>query len=68
MGNPLLSTAPALIVGGAEHRLTPPKYAEFMAARIPSARLVMLPAGHYPHVEQEARFNAALAAFLGSIT
>ncbi len=62
--------APALVVCGAEDRLTPPKYSEFLRDRIPGARLELVPgAGHM--VMREApelvagaieRFVAALAA------
>jgi pimeloyl-ACP methyl ester carboxylesterase len=59
---------PTLVVGADEDRMAPPKFSEFMAERIPGARLVMLsPSGHYPQVEQEAPFNQALADFLGTL-
>jgi pimeloyl-ACP methyl ester carboxylesterase len=39
---------PALVIIGAEDRLTPPKYAEYLAERLPRATLVIVPdAGHY---------------------
>ncbi len=60
--------APTLVIGADEDRMAPPKFSEFMAQKIPGARLTILsPSGHYPHVEQEARFNQALADFLGTL-
>jgi pimeloyl-ACP methyl ester carboxylesterase len=61
-------TAPALVIGADEDRMAPPKFSEFLAQRIPGARLVILSAcGHYPQVEQEARFNETLADFLKTL-
>src|SRR3990172_478342 len=58
-------SAPTLVIGADEDRMAPPKFSEFMAQRIPGARLVILSGcGHYPQVEQEARFNEAVADFL----
>jgi len=58
-------TAPTLVIGADEDRMAPPKFSEFIAQRIPGARLVILAAcGHYPQVEQEARFNETLIDFL----
>ena len=46
--------APTLIVSGTADQLTPPKYAAFMAERIPHARLVSVPdAGHMVQIEAE---------------
>ncbi len=59
---------PTLVIGADEDRMAPPKFSEFMAERIPGARLLILsPSGHYPQVEQEARFNQALADLLATI-
>lgn len=59
---------PTLVIGATEDRMAPPKFSEFMAERIPGARLVILPAaGHYPQVEQEERFNQALQTFLAPL-
>jgi pimeloyl-ACP methyl ester carboxylesterase len=58
-------SAPALVIGADEDRMAPPKFSEFMAQKIPGARLVILNGcGHYPQVEEEARFNQAGADFL----
>jgi 3-oxoadipate enol-lactonase len=56
---------PTLVVVGAEDRLTPPKVARAMAARIPGAQLsVIADAGHLSNIEQPARFNEAVLSFL----
>jgi pimeloyl-ACP methyl ester carboxylesterase len=56
---------PTLVVVGRDDRLTPPKYAAFLAATIPGAQLVEVEAaGHFPQLEQPAPVNTALRAFL----
>jgi pimeloyl-ACP methyl ester carboxylesterase len=61
-------TLPTLVVVGRDDRLTPPKYAAFLATAIPGARLVEIPgAGHFPQLEQPAAVNAALRAFLADL-
>lgn len=60
---------PALVIGGDEDRLTPTKYAEFLARAIPRARLVRIPgAGHYVPLEQPDEVNRALREFLLTTT
>jgi pimeloyl-ACP methyl ester carboxylesterase len=58
---------PTLVVVGAND--TPFLAAsDYMAAKIPSARKVVIPdAGHVANVEQPARFNQALLAFLAAL-
>jgi len=59
---------PTLVVCGAEDRLTPPKYAEFLRARIAGARLVLVPgAGHYVQLERPEETSAALREFVLSL-
>ena len=59
---------PTLAIGGADDQMAPPKFQQFLSENIPGARLELLAgAGHYPHVEQPAAFNAALTAFLGGL-
>ncbi len=59
---------PALILCGSEDRLTPLKYSEFLAARLPAARLETIPgAGHMVMLEQPAAVAAALASFLEQV-
>jgi pimeloyl-ACP methyl ester carboxylesterase len=60
-------TAPALVIVGADdqHFLAA---ADYMAARLPAARKVVIPdAGHSPNIDQPDQFNAVLAAFLAEI-
>lgn len=60
--------APALVICGEEDRLTPPKYAAFLQARLPNARLVTVPgAGHYVQLEQPDAVTRALVDFLTSL-
>lgn len=60
---------PALILVGAEDTLTPPALSEAMAARIPNARLAVIPgAGHLSSLENPDAFNTALIAFLSSLS
>ncbi len=59
---------PTLVVAGADDRLTPPRYAEALAGRIPGARLVAVDAaGHFPMLEQPQAVDAALRAFLAAL-
>lgn len=56
---------PALIVCGAEDRMTPPKYSEYLAAHLPSAELLIIPnAGHMVMLEQPHALNTAIRLFL----
>lgn len=58
---------PTLVVVGRDDRLTPAKYAAFLATAIPGARLVEVDAaGHFPQLEQPAAVHAAFLAFLAS--
>lgn len=57
---------PALILTGEEDRLTPPKYGSFLAERISSAQLVLVPdAGHYAQIEAPAACAEAISTWLG---
>jgi pimeloyl-ACP methyl ester carboxylesterase len=57
---------PTLVIVGEEDRLTPPKYAEFLAGKIAGARLARIPrAGHFVSLEQPDEVNRAIHAFLG---
>jgi pimeloyl-ACP methyl ester carboxylesterase len=58
---------PTLVVVGAndQHFLAA---ADYMAAKIPGARKVVIPdAGHAPNIEQPDRFNAEVVAFLTEV-
>ena len=57
-------TAPALVITGVHDPVTPPAAAADLAARIPHARLVTLPAAHLSNVEQAAAFTSAVLVFL----
>ncbi len=59
---------PTLVLGGRDDRLTPPKYAAFLAGAIPGARLVEIEAaGHFPQLEQPATVNLTLRDFLAAL-
>jgi pimeloyl-ACP methyl ester carboxylesterase len=52
---------PTLVIAGQDDQMTPPKFQQFLAERLPRARLVLLPdAGHYVQVEQPEAFNREL--------
>jgi len=56
---------PVLVITGEEDRLIPSEASRRLAARIPGAELVLLPAcGHLPHEERPAEFLAAVRSFL----
>lgn len=60
---------PTLVVVGEEDTLTPPDNARELATRIRGARLTILPgAGHLTPLEIPAEFNAAVGAFLASLS
>jgi pimeloyl-ACP methyl ester carboxylesterase len=59
---------PTLVVVGEEDGLSPPADAEQMAAVVPNARLVRIPAaGHLSAVETPEVFNEALGEFLSTL-
>jgi pimeloyl-ACP methyl ester carboxylesterase len=59
---------PALVVSGAEDRMTPPSLSEYLGAHIPGARLVVIPgAGHFVALENPEAFNTALTDFVNSL-
>jgi len=59
---------PTLVVAGREDRLTPPRYAEFLARAVPGARLLVVErAGHYVHLEQPDLVNQAIREFLATL-
>lgn len=56
---------PTLIVTGEEDRLTPPKYARFLAEHLDNAQLALLPnAGHYAQLEAPGAIADAIRAWL----
>jgi pimeloyl-ACP methyl ester carboxylesterase len=49
--------------------MTPAKYSEFLASRIPNARLVLVEdAGHFVMVEKPAAVNQALVDWLADLS
>jgi pimeloyl-ACP methyl ester carboxylesterase len=57
---------PTLLVCGANDGITSPAYGSRYAKLIAGAELAVIPeAGHYPHLEQPAKFMEHLRAFLG---
>ncbi|MDQ7028677.1 MAG: alpha/beta hydrolase [Ardenticatenia bacterium] len=56
---------PVLVLTGTEDTLTPPRYAEYMAERLPHAQLRLIPdAGHFVMLEQPQAVSRALVEFL----
>jgi pimeloyl-ACP methyl ester carboxylesterase len=59
---------PTLVVNGDEDRLTPLKYAEYLATNIPGAVLKIIHgAGHLAVLERSSEVNAVITAFLHSL-
>lgn len=59
---------PVLVIVGESDALTPPEMSRSIAARIPGARLEILPgAGHVSNLEAPAAFDAALTGFLREV-
>ena len=62
---PTLAGLPTLVIVGEEDTVAPPDGARRMAAAIPGARLVVIPAAaHIPPVEQAAETTTAIREFL----
>ncbi len=58
----------ALVIAGREDRMAPPRFAEFLQAHLPRARLVWIDdAGHMLHVERPREVNAAIREFLDGL-
>jgi len=59
---------PALIVCGAEDKMTPPALAQDLGKRIPGARLALIEnAGHFAMMEEPEAFNRVLCAFVDTL-
>jgi pimeloyl-ACP methyl ester carboxylesterase len=59
---------PALILCGADDKMTPPALSEQLRDHIPGAGLVLIPeAGHFVMLENPEAFNAALADFVNAL-
>jgi pimeloyl-ACP methyl ester carboxylesterase len=60
--------SPTLVLCGAEDRMTPQRQAQFLAANIPGAHLVVIPgAGHMVMLEQPQATANALQGFLDGV-
>lgn len=60
---------PALVIVGAEDRMTPPREAQFLASSLPKARLETIPnAGHMVMLEQPQAVAQALQQLFGEIS
>lgn len=59
-----LITAPTLIIAGEHDPVTTASHSEAMAASIPGARLLVMPAAHMTHAEFPAEFIKAVLNFL----
>lgn len=61
-------SAPALVVCGEDDVLTPPRYARFLAEKIPDARLsIVAQAGHMAMLEQPGAVGGLIAQFLDDL-
>jgi len=61
-------SAPTLVIGGTADRMTPLKYSQFLAERIPNAQLVTLEgAGHMMLLEQAESAAAHIQAWLATL-
>ena len=61
-------TAPTLVIGGTADQMTPFKYAEFLAEKIPGARLAKIEgAGHMVMLEQPEQVARHVEQFLATI-
>ncbi len=60
---------PALVICGADDKMTPPSLSHCIRDGIPGARLALIDgAGHFAMLENPAAFNATLADFANSLT
>mgnify|MGYP001766084260 CR=1 FL=1 len=61
--------APTLVICGSDDRMTPLRYAQYLADHIPGARLAAVPgAGHMVMLEQPQAVAVALSEFLAGIS
>ena len=59
---------PALILCGADDKMTPPALSEYLRDHIPGAVLALIPgAGHFAMLENPEAFNTALTDFVNSL-
>lgn len=55
---------PTLVIAGANDTVTAASHGEYIAATVPGARLVILPAVHLPNVEQTDAYVRVVLDFL----
>jgi len=55
---------PTLVVGGDHDTVTLPEHSRQIAAAVPGAQLVMLPAVHLPNVEMARAYEEVVLGFL----
>lgn len=60
-----LISAPTLVIGGDDDKVTLASHSEQIAAAIPGAKLLLLPGVHMLNVERPAEFMSAVTQFLG---
>ena len=61
-------TVPTLVICGADDKMTPPANSQFLADRIPGARMALIAgAGHFVMMERAPAFNAELRNFVRSL-
>jgi pimeloyl-ACP methyl ester carboxylesterase len=61
-------SVPTCVIVGEHDRLTPVKYAQYLAKHIPHAEMSVIPdAGHLVMIEQPAAFNKIMGRFLEQI-
>jgi pimeloyl-ACP methyl ester carboxylesterase len=59
---------PALVICGAEDKMTPPSLSQFISDRVPGARLTLIEgAGHFVMMENPEAFNTALKDFVSAL-
>ncbi|MFH1983376.1 MAG: alpha/beta hydrolase [Pseudomonadota bacterium] len=62
-------TVPILAIAGDRDVMTPPKYAQFLADKIPGTRVAVIPGGtHMVFAEKPAEVNRAIGDFITGLT
>lgn len=62
-------TCPALVLGGTEDELTPPKYARWLAEHLPDSRLVLVEGGgHMLPIEHAREVGELIVSFVADVS